>query len=335
MALWAEVTRQVWSVWEDLIVLAAVLGPSTDIHPSTTRENPLNPVEIGSGEAARSGSTSFLTDGVVYMWNRWQDPETGRFISEDPARDGNNWYGYAGNNPETFTDPTGLEPHNGAADGYDKKPKKEEPKSNNNGGGKSKPDPKPKTVVPPKVPDVLKGKPQNGETDPMKEIAKKTTLDKIKDTKIDDALDDGMNQEERAKKLADGKVPYDAEHVNGAKYAGKVVPMDLNKYDCSAEMSAVAKKPYLSTAELSQEAKTTDLYSREAQPAAGNWTVVRYKEAGSTVEEGHAQLNLGNNKYADSMEGKGARVTAGNPVEKWLDKTGATIVSVVYLRPKD
>ena len=139
-------------------------------------------------DGSYAGHQVDIDTGLIYMWNRWQDPETGRFISEDPARDGNNWYGYAGNNPETFTDPTGLEPHNGAADGYDKKPKKEEPKSNNNGGGKSKPDPKPKTVVPPKVPDVLKGKPQNGETDPMKEIAKKTTLDKIKDTKIEDAL---------------------------------------------------------------------------------------------------------------------------------------------------
>jgi len=140
MALWAEVTRQVWSVWEDLIVLAAVLGPSTDIHPSTTRENPLNPVEIGSGEAARSGSTSFLTDGVVYMWNRWQDPETGRFISEDPAQWGDNYYAYAGNNPELYIDSTGLKEAIGANDptGDTKEEKKEykEQKSSGGGGGK-------------------------------------------------------------------------------------------------------------------------------------------------------------------------------------------------------
>ena len=47
--------------------------------------------------------------GLIYMWNRWQDPETGSFISEDPARDGNNWYAYANNSPLVFTDPTGLE----------------------------------------------------------------------------------------------------------------------------------------------------------------------------------------------------------------------------------
>jgi len=41
------------------------------------------------------------------MW-WWYDPDTGRFISEDPAQDGLNWYVYAGNNPLKYTDPTGL-----------------------------------------------------------------------------------------------------------------------------------------------------------------------------------------------------------------------------------
>lgn len=31
----------------------------------------------------------------------------GRFISEDPARDGYNWYGYAGQNPVKYVDPNG------------------------------------------------------------------------------------------------------------------------------------------------------------------------------------------------------------------------------------
>jgi RHS repeat-associated protein len=57
--------------------------------------------------------------GLVYMWNRWQDPETGAFISEDPAQAGDNFYSYAESNPLTESDPTGLEPHGpGIADGY-------------------------------------------------------------------------------------------------------------------------------------------------------------------------------------------------------------------------
>jgi hypothetical protein len=46
---------------------------------------------------------------LTYHWNRWRSEDGSTFISEDPARDGSNWYGYCGNNPMTFTDPTGLE----------------------------------------------------------------------------------------------------------------------------------------------------------------------------------------------------------------------------------
>ena len=47
--------------------------------------------------------------GLIYLRNRYYDPETGRFISEDPAKDGLNWYAYCGNNPVNFVDPWGLD----------------------------------------------------------------------------------------------------------------------------------------------------------------------------------------------------------------------------------
>ena len=46
--------------------------------------------------------------GLIYLRNRYYDPETGRFITEDPAKDGVNWYTYAGNDPVNFIDPWGL-----------------------------------------------------------------------------------------------------------------------------------------------------------------------------------------------------------------------------------
>ncbi len=48
--------------------------------------------------------------GLVYLRNRMYDPETGRFISEDPIRDGLNWYAYCEGNPVMFIDPSGEIP---------------------------------------------------------------------------------------------------------------------------------------------------------------------------------------------------------------------------------
>jgi len=39
---------------------------------------------------------------------RKYDPETGRFISEDPTGDGLNWYVYCNNDPVNYTDPSGF-----------------------------------------------------------------------------------------------------------------------------------------------------------------------------------------------------------------------------------
>ncbi len=46
--------------------------------------------------------------GFIYLRARYYDPELGRFISEDPARDEINWYLYGNGNPIYFIDQTGL-----------------------------------------------------------------------------------------------------------------------------------------------------------------------------------------------------------------------------------
>jgi len=47
--------------------------------------------------------------GLYYFNARWYDAELGRFVSEDPAREGDNWVAYAGNRPLVMVDPSGLE----------------------------------------------------------------------------------------------------------------------------------------------------------------------------------------------------------------------------------
>jgi RHS repeat-associated protein len=45
--------------------------------------------------------------GLIYMQARHYEPVCGRFVSEDPAADGVNWYAYASSNPANAVDPSG------------------------------------------------------------------------------------------------------------------------------------------------------------------------------------------------------------------------------------
>lgn len=56
-----------------------------------------------------SGEYYDTETGLIYLRNRYYDPNARRFTTEDPARDDLNWYCYCGNNPVNFVDPWGLE----------------------------------------------------------------------------------------------------------------------------------------------------------------------------------------------------------------------------------
>lgn len=50
--------------------------------------------------------------GLIYLRARYYDSSIGRFISEDPIKDGVNWYVYCGSDPVNAIDPSGLAEYN-------------------------------------------------------------------------------------------------------------------------------------------------------------------------------------------------------------------------------
>jgi RHS repeat-associated protein len=65
----------------------------------------VNPYRFG---AAWGYTTDTPGSGLLQLGARFYWPEVGRFIQQDPAGDGMNWYAYAGNNPVAWVDPTGY-----------------------------------------------------------------------------------------------------------------------------------------------------------------------------------------------------------------------------------
>ncbi len=64
----------------------------------------LSPFGFGGGNGCQTESDT----GIVLMGHRYYDSRIGRFLSQDPIRDGANWYSYCDNNPINLTDPLGL-----------------------------------------------------------------------------------------------------------------------------------------------------------------------------------------------------------------------------------
>jgi len=60
------------------------------------------------GWAGAAGDQTDADTGLVLMGHRLYDSRLGRFISQDPAGDGDNWYAYCDNDPVNSMDPTGL-----------------------------------------------------------------------------------------------------------------------------------------------------------------------------------------------------------------------------------
>ena len=92
------------------------------------------------------GGEGYITDtpgaGLIQLGARYYWPQIGRFLQQDPAREGDNWYSYASDDPVTGIDPSGT--------AGNKRPSKG-PKGNGRGGGnggkKCPPKPEPKKAA--------------------------------------------------------------------------------------------------------------------------------------------------------------------------------------------
>ena len=67
-----------------------------------------NPTSTQKGFASGFGYQEDGESGYKLLGHRYYDPETGRFLSRDPAFDGRNWYAYCDNNPLKSIDSDGL-----------------------------------------------------------------------------------------------------------------------------------------------------------------------------------------------------------------------------------
>jgi len=98
-------------------VLGEIADPDGNNNPvKCTRKMDVYGAQRASSGTAQSnhrfvgslGHTSDPSTGLIYMRARYMDPVTGRFVSEDPAGNGANWFAYCVDNPINTFDKTGL-----------------------------------------------------------------------------------------------------------------------------------------------------------------------------------------------------------------------------------
>ncbi|MBP7263999.1 MAG: RHS repeat-associated core domain-containing protein [Spirochaetia bacterium] len=130
------ITRRYWAISDHL---GSVSGASDESGTLVMRQdydafgNPHDALLPGLTGPRFTGKDWDEEAGLCYFNARWYDPELGRFITEDPIRDGVNWYGYVNNRPLNLVDPSGLAvlDENGDFEvGGGRKPKKPIPEVN-------------------------------------------------------------------------------------------------------------------------------------------------------------------------------------------------------------
>ena len=92
----------------DVVQLANSAGTVTKTYEYDAYGNEKNPDSADSNHLRYCGEYYDTEAGTYYLRARYYNPRIGRFVSEDPARSGLNWYTYCAGNPITYIDPSGY-----------------------------------------------------------------------------------------------------------------------------------------------------------------------------------------------------------------------------------
>ena len=102
-----------WYVFDGLGSVVGEMDPSGNMTSSPkydvyglVRSNP-GTASSKMGFVGGLGHVSDTETGLIYMRARYYDPSNGRFESEDPDAQGNNWFAYCNNNPINEVDQSG------------------------------------------------------------------------------------------------------------------------------------------------------------------------------------------------------------------------------------
>jgi RHS repeat-associated protein len=103
-----------WYVYDGLGSIVEEVDPSGNITASRKYDvyGMVRSGQLGSSSQKYVGGLGHESDtntGLIYMRARYMDPVLGRFLSEDPGRDGANWFVYCGGEPVSFFDQSGRD----------------------------------------------------------------------------------------------------------------------------------------------------------------------------------------------------------------------------------
>ena len=107
------VTKARWYVYDGLGSVVGEVDPLGNL-TSSPKYDVYRATRANAGAASSKqgfvGSLGHVSDaetGLIYMRARYYDPSVGRFVSQDPSGDGNNWFAYCDNNPVNRADASG------------------------------------------------------------------------------------------------------------------------------------------------------------------------------------------------------------------------------------